>query len=131
MQPVTISRLQLPSVLCRAISRIVSIDSCLAESMNAQVLTTRTSASPASCVSSWPSRCASPSITSESTRLFGQPREIIPIFISPYSEGHGGHGDMGTWAHGDMGTWGHGNFVDSKFPCPHVPSPHVPSPQVP
>ncbi len=44
MQPVTISRWQAPSVLCRAISRIASIDSCLAESMNAQVLTIRTSA---------------------------------------------------------------------------------------
>src|SRR6185369_5129806 len=80
MQPVTISRLQLPSVLCRAISRMVSIDSCFAESMNAQVLTISTSASPASCVSSWPPCCASPSITSESTRFFGQPRETSPTF---------------------------------------------------
>src|SRR4051812_26514405 len=80
MQPVTIRRLQLPSVLCRAISRIVSIDSCFAESMNAQVLTIRTSASAASGVSSWPACCDSPSITSESTRFFGQPSEIIPTF---------------------------------------------------
>ncbi len=82
MQPVTISRRQAPSVLCRAISRMVSIDSCLAESMKAQVLTTSTSASAASCVSSCPACCASPSITSESTRFFGQPSEIRPIFIN-------------------------------------------------
>ena len=36
-----------PSVLCCAISRMVLIDSCLAESMNAHVFTTRTSASAA------------------------------------------------------------------------------------
>ena len=64
-----------------AISRIASIDSCFAESMKAQVLTTRTSAAAASLVSSWPASCASPSITSESTRFLGQPREIRPIFI--------------------------------------------------
>src|SRR5471030_2265393 len=59
---------------------MVSIDSCLAESMNAQVLTIRTSASPASCVSWCPPWAASPSMTSESTRFFGQPSEIIPTF---------------------------------------------------
>ena len=54
---------------------MVSIDSCLAASMNAQVLTTSTSASAASRVSSCPACWASPSITSESTRFLGQPRE--------------------------------------------------------
>src|SRR5690242_19719881 len=81
MQPVTINRRQAPAFLSSAISRIASTDSCLAESMNAHVLTTRTSASEASAVSSCPARSASPSITSESTRFFGQPREIIPTFI--------------------------------------------------
>src|SRR6266550_6567404 len=82
MQPVTISRWQEPSFLCCAISRIVSIDSCLAESMKAHVLTTRTSAPAGSRVNSWPAACASPSITSESTRFLGHPREMRPIFIS-------------------------------------------------
>ena len=39
MQPVTISRRQAPVFLCSAISRMVSIDSCFALSMKAQVLT--------------------------------------------------------------------------------------------
>src|SRR5262249_8587800 len=85
MQPVTMSRRHVPSFLCCAISRIVSIDSCFALSMKAQVLTTRTSASAASCVSSCPARCARPSITSESTRFFGQPSEINPTFKLPPS----------------------------------------------
>ena len=41
----TTSRRARPSVLCCAISRMVLIDSCLAESMNAHVFTTSTSAS--------------------------------------------------------------------------------------
>src|SRR5262249_24218370 len=82
MQPVTTSRRHCPSVLSRAISRMVSMDSCLAESMNAQVLTTRTSADSASRVSSCPASWARPSMTFESTRFLGQPRETRPIFIS-------------------------------------------------
>src|SRR5437868_12122671 len=49
--------------------------------MKAHVFTTRTSASAASRVSSWPACCAKPSITSESTRFLGQPRETSPIFM--------------------------------------------------
>src|SRR5206468_4024281 len=81
-QPVTINRRQAPPALCCAISRIVSIDSCFAESMNAHVLTTSTSAAVASFVSSWPASRASPSITSESTRFLGQPNETSPIFMA-------------------------------------------------
>src|SRR5207244_4056747 len=51
----------------------------------AQVFTTRTSALAASFVSSCPACCASPSITSESTRFLGQPRLNRPIFISTRS----------------------------------------------
>src|SRR4029077_17071936 len=96
MQPVTMSRRQAPSFLCCAISRMVSIDSCFAESMNAHVLTTSTSAAAASCVSSCPASCARPSITSESTRFFGQPSEIRPTFMfagSLHHKGHVGHKD--------------------------------------
>src|SRR4026209_3016762 len=50
--------------------------------MNAQVFTTSTSASDGSEVSSCPACCAMPSITSPSTRFFGQPRERKPIFMS-------------------------------------------------
>src|SRR5687767_5571447 len=81
MQPATTRRRQAPLFLYSAISRIASIDSCLALSMKAHVLTMSTSASEASCVRLPPACCASPSITSESTRFFGQPSEIIPIFI--------------------------------------------------
>src|SRR5262245_12841911 len=81
MQPVTISRRQAPSFFCWAISRIVSIDSCFALSMKAHVLTTSTSAPFVSLVNSWPAFCASPSMTSESTRFLGQPSETKPIFI--------------------------------------------------
>src|SRR5206468_6474633 len=80
-QPVTISRRHVPSFLCCAISRIASTDSRLAESMNAQVLTTMTSAADGSGVSPWPASRARPRITSESTRFLGQPRETRPIFI--------------------------------------------------
>src|SRR5262245_29476480 len=81
MHPVTTSCRQLPVFLCSAISRMASIDSCFALSMKAQVLTTSTSAAAGSRVSSCPDCWASPSITSESTRFLGQPREIMPIFI--------------------------------------------------
>src|SRR5688572_14872630 len=79
--PVTIKREQLPFRLCSAISRIASIDSSFALSMNAHVLTTRTSASADVLVSSCPASRASPSITSPSTRFFGQPKDRKPIFI--------------------------------------------------
>jgi hypothetical protein len=60
--------------LSSAISRIASIDSFFASPMNPHVLTTTTSASAASATCAKPASRATPSITSESTRFFGQPR---------------------------------------------------------
>src|SRR5208282_1130752 len=67
-----------PADLRRAISRMVSTDSCLAVSMKEQVLTTRISASSGCAVSRAPARSSRPIITSESTRFLGQPREMKP-----------------------------------------------------
>src|SRR5208283_4306309 len=67
-----------PSVLWRAISRMVSTDSCLAVSMKEQVFTTRISASSGCAVRRAPARSRRPIMTSESTRFLGQPREINP-----------------------------------------------------
>src|SRR5271157_4692636 len=67
-----------PVVLWRAISRMVSMDSCLAVSMKEQVLTTRISASSGWAVRRAPARSSKPIITSESTRFLGQPREMKP-----------------------------------------------------
>src|SRR5271157_5625060 len=67
-----------PSVLWRTISRMVSTDSCLAESMKEQVLTTRISASSGRAVRRAPARSRRPIMTSESTRFLGQPRETKP-----------------------------------------------------
>src|SRR5918999_1089964 len=118
MQPVTTSLRQLPVFLCSAISRMASIDSCFALSMKAQVFTTSTSASAASRVSSWPACCASPSITSESTRFLGQPREIMPIFIGDdlrIIEKQNGHGRyrVGVEREGPDGEPCHGSRVGS------------------
>src|SRR6478752_3232871 len=60
---------------------MASMDSSLAESMNAQVLTMSTSASSASLVISMPWASTPPSMISASTRFFAQPREIMPIFF--------------------------------------------------
>src|ERR1039457_367243 len=57
---------------------MVSTDSCLAVSMKLQVLTMRISASSGWAVSRAPARSSMPIITSESTRFFGQPREMKP-----------------------------------------------------
>ena len=54
--------------------------SCLAGSMNEQVLTTMTSASPGREVNSWPRAANCPIMTSVSTRFFGQPRLTKPTF---------------------------------------------------
>ncbi len=87
-QPATTRRLPLPAVLWRAISRMVSTDSCWALAMNEHVLTTMTSASSAAAVS-WAPACASmPIMTSLSTRFLGQPRLTKPILT-----GAGGTGD--------------------------------------
>ena len=88
----TTSFRQRPVFFSSASSRIVSTDSCFAESMNAQVLTTSTSASTASAVTSWPACWTRPIITSESTRFFGQPRETKPIFMGT---GYSGLRDSG------------------------------------
>src|SRR5271165_981689 len=84
MQPLTTSfcpgRFRKPRSWCA--SSIASIDSSLAESINAQVLTITTSASSASAVTSMPLATISPSITSASTRFFAQPRLIIPTLTA-------------------------------------------------
>src|ERR1035437_11106518 len=67
-----------PVVLWRAISKMVSIDSCLAVSMKEQVLTMRISASSGWEVRCAPARSSRPIITSESTRFLGQPKEMKP-----------------------------------------------------
>src|SRR5215210_1322020 len=54
------------------------IDSSLAESIKAQVLTTSTSASSASAVIRIPCCKTLPSMISASTRFFAQPRLIMP-----------------------------------------------------
>src|SRR5436190_17293240 len=77
MQPATRSFLT-PLPLRAATSRMVSIDSCLASSMKAQVLTITVSASSMFWTIELPCRRSSPSMTSESTRFLAQPREIIP-----------------------------------------------------
>ena len=82
MQPLTISFWSglLVRPRCWCAWRIASIDSSLAESMNAQVFTTRTSASSARDVISIP-RCKTlPSMISASTRFLAQPRLIMPTF---------------------------------------------------
>src|SRR5438128_3857647 len=66
---------------CRCASRIASIDSSLAESMNAHVFITRTSASCALAVISIPCCKTLPSMISASTRFLAQPRLIIPTFV--------------------------------------------------
>src|ERR1700679_2364991 len=71
-------RLAVPAVLCCTISRMVLTDSCLAESMKEQVLTTRISASSGCAVRRAPARSSRPIMTSESTRFLGQPNEIKP-----------------------------------------------------
>jgi len=56
------------------------MDSRLAGSMKLQVFTTRTSASSARGTISQPACASVPSISSLSTRFFGQPRLTIPTF---------------------------------------------------
>src|ERR1035441_8904451 len=60
---------------------MVLMDSCLAGSMKAQVLTMMTSASSGRGVSSYPWCARIPSITSLSTRFLGQPRLTIPTCL--------------------------------------------------
>ncbi len=67
-----------PFALCCAISRMASTDSCFAESMNEQVLTTSTSAFSGDEVISAPALWSRPIMTSLSTRFLGQPRLTKP-----------------------------------------------------
>src|SRR5919108_2060594 len=67
---------QAPRRLSFASSRIVLMDSSRARSMNAQVLTITHSASSARSVIGWPAALRRPSISSESTWFFGQPRVV-------------------------------------------------------
>src|SRR5213083_1942385 len=60
---------------------MASIDSSLAESIKAQVFTTRTSASSAYGVICMPRSKTLPSMISASTRFLAQPRLIIPTFV--------------------------------------------------
>src|ERR1700680_610350 len=78
--PATISFCARPVFLYSAISRMVSMDSCLAGSMKLQVFTTMTSASEGCGVSSCPPLVSWPIITSVSTRFFGHPKLTKPIF---------------------------------------------------
>ena len=70
----TTSFLQRPSRFSSASATIASTDSSLALSMKPQVFTTMTSACSGSCTSRYPACARVPSITSLSTRFFGQPR---------------------------------------------------------
>ncbi len=73
-QPVTTRRRPGASAFQAASSRIVSIDSRLARSMNAHVFTTTQSAAAGRSTGATPSRASSPSISSPSTWFLGHPR---------------------------------------------------------
>ena len=66
----------MPSSFIRPIARMVSTLSSLAGPMKPQVFTTMYSASSGVAARSQPAWFATPSITSVSTRFFGQPREM-------------------------------------------------------
>ena len=70
-----------PVSFSRASSRIVATDSSRARSMKAQVLTTRHSASSGRSASGTPAAASIPSISSESTWFFGQPRVVRWTFM--------------------------------------------------
>src|SRR5574341_466782 len=72
---------QRPVSLSFASSRIVATDSWRARSMKAHVLTTRHSASSGRGATWWPAAASMPSISSESTWFFGQPRVVRWTFM--------------------------------------------------
>src|SRR5438094_3903918 len=72
---------QEPRCFSFASSRIVSIDSSRARSMKAQVLTMTHSASSGRSASGMPASVNMPSISSESTWFFGQPRVVRWTFM--------------------------------------------------
>src|SRR4051794_9232089 len=63
-------------------SRIASIDSCFASPMKPQVLTTMTSADSGAATKLWPASAVWPSMTSVSTRFFGQPSDTKWTFMT-------------------------------------------------
>src|SRR5215510_7134084 len=85
MHPATTRRWARPIFLYSAISRIVSMDSCLARSIKLHVLTTSTSAWSGCGVSSCPRATSSPIMTSLSTRFLGQPKLTNPTFNDLFS----------------------------------------------
>ncbi len=74
MHPITTVRA--PSRLDSWASRIVSTDSRLASSMNAQVLTMTTSAEPGSAARTYPASASMTSTFSESTWFLAQPSVV-------------------------------------------------------
>ena len=76
MHPATTTLPTRPAAFSASISRMTPSDSCRAGSMNPHVFTTTTSAPSASGCRAYPSWASLPSIRSESTRFFGQPRLI-------------------------------------------------------
>src|SRR2546427_490698 len=85
MHPATTRRWARPIFLYSAISRMVSMDSCLAGSMKLHVFTTSTSAWSGCGVSSCPRATSSPIMTSLSTRFLGQPKLTNPTFNDLFS----------------------------------------------
>src|SRR5258705_3981460 len=74
-----------PRAFSSARSRMVLTGSSRARSMKAQVLTTGPSAAWARGTISWPAAASMPSISSESTWFFGQPRVVKWTFMgSPH-----------------------------------------------
>src|SRR6267378_896504 len=96
---------QEPRFFSFASSRIVSIDSSRARSMKAQVLTTRHSASSGRSASGNPASVSMPSISSESTWFFGQPRVVRWTFMD---------GSQYTWPGGPNRRWPEGPPSESR-----------------
>ena len=86
--------------------------SVFAESMKAQVFTIRTSASAELEVRSIPAERRCPSMISESTRFFAQPREIRPTLVAM---GRRGRGKRASAAGGKAEGLGAGFFVRTKI----------------
>src|SRR5437588_4720621 len=96
---------QRPCSLSWASSRIVFTDSSRARSMKAHVLTMRHSASSARSARENPASVSIPSISSESTWFFGQPRVVRWTFIV---------GGQYTWPGGPNRRWQEGPPGESR-----------------
>src|SRR5260370_19740449 len=96
---------------------MVLTDSCLAVSMNEQVLTTITSASSAWGVICAPPVCNSPIITSLSTRFLGHPKLTKPTFRGAFLSADFSCGVAGVGVSRGMQSLyfsiGNGNRLDS------------------